>query len=195
MADPAKQITQTLSYDIYSDNGLLVGKRTAFLRECVLWIRYSNFRPCQDPVAVLGREEVIDLRVLQTQVEKVKVIDRRNKGIKRMGAQLRYTYQPNYGETLGRSAAAAFKILEEEYQRYPNDVLLRLRVLQGRYDTELNIDHFHRSYERTRYCSHVEIQSPMSSGAYDFFVNYEIAQQFIDAIDKYAQTCSAAGTS
>ncbi|WP_157374368.1 hypothetical protein [Salipiger sp. CCB-MM3] len=194
-ADPAERLAEILTRDNLSLDNILMSKTTASFEGCILKLTLDKLDACSRGASFVGRENVIDIRVLKTQKEDVRVTETRPEHRTLPGAGLTYSYGRMYQRLLTLAYDASERILDEEYKRYPKDVEARLHSLSRRYQQEINPDQYSRSQETTAFCSGVKITKPLPSYSFTLYLQPENVDEFIRLLEDYAPKCESGASS
>lgn len=190
-AESAKRLADLLTRDNFSPDGLLASKTIASFEGCVLHLTVDKLDACSRGASFEMREEILDVRMLNSGSEDVRV-RKVGEGYTALSeVSLSYSYKWLYGKFLKRANDTSSRIFEEEYARYPADVDARLRSLSKRYREEIEPEYYSKSMETTTFCSGVEINQPLDDYSFSFYLPPENAEEFIDLLENHASNCES----
>lgn len=190
-ADPAERMAEILTRENLSPDNILISKTTASFEGCILKLTLDKLDACSRGASFGEKEDIIDIRVLKTRKEDVRITETRPEYRTLPGAGLAYSYSWLYKRLLTSAYDASKRILEEEYERYPKDVEARLHSLSIRYKQELDPDQYSQSQETTAFCSGVKITKPLPSYSFTLYLQPENVDEFIRLLEDYAPVCKS----
>ena len=185
-ADMASRLTKLLERDTFGPDGQLVLHIRARFEGCLLRItREKKAGACANGASFGKTEVLLDIRVLKTSQAKARISDFGGTPV----GSLEYRYWWLYDRGLRRASLTASDILDKANEIFPTDVPARLRYLKQHYADHIAPELYARSKSTTTYCSGLELESPLSSSLFLFYMAPENMEGFRTLLPDYAVQC------
>ncbi|WP_146227430.1 hypothetical protein [Pseudoroseicyclus aestuarii] len=189
-ADETDRIAEILHRQVFDFDGQsLVSEVNGSVEGCKIRLDLERPRACEAGDSYSSTTKYIDVRVLDAVREAAEIRDLSGTPHEILRGSVTYPYRSWYNRVLRFANEQSSQIRDEEYQNFPTDVDSRLRVLSRRYNEEIDPDSFSQSFEVTRYCSGVQIRSPLSSYRFSFYMDPSDSAEFVALLEDISQSC------
>lgn len=185
-----QSISTLLSKKSFKNNHLISTLTVKFQGCSIILERVYNYKRCSSEIRREKYENIIDLRLLDTNPLKAEIRKPSKLKYQHLGTQISYPFDKSASNKILRAKYLASTIRDQEMKLYPGDVATRLKRLQQRYHDELNYSDFKGSTQIDYYCQGTKIIAPWEGRRARFWVSDQKTKMFLEVLSKYsAQYC------